>query len=169
MFNICSHYFYNAGYLGQFCHRYRGPRWMMEALSLFFMVVVIANIAFSGLSRHGYVPIGPSKFPPKSNAHHCSHSIGLSNVATFNFKRWGSGFLPCSWASLVAQMVKNLPAMLETSVGSLGWEDPLEEGMATHFSILAWRIPCPEGHKELDTTEWLSTAHHIPGKGKTQG
>ena len=57
------------------------------------------------------------------------------------------------WASLVAQMVKNLPAMLETSVLSLGWEDPLEEGMATHSSILAWRIPCPEGHKKLDMTE----------------
>ena len=42
---------------------------------------------------------------------------------------------------LVAQMVKNLPAMWETWVRSLGWEDPLEKGMATHSSILAWRIP----------------------------
>ena len=48
--------------------------------------------------------------------------------------------LPYSWASLVAQMVKNLPAMQETWVQSLGWEDPLEEGMAAHSSILAWRI-----------------------------
>ena len=45
--------------------------------------------------------------------------------------------LQYSWASLVAQMVKNLPAMQEAWVRSLGWEDPLEEGMATHFSILA--------------------------------
>ena len=45
---------------------------------------------------------------------------------------------------LVAQMVKNLPAMLETWVRSLGWEDPLEEGMAIHSSILAWRIPRTE-------------------------
>ena len=44
-------------------------------------------------------------------------------------------------ASLVAQMVKNLFSMWETWVQSLGWEDPLEEGMATHSSILAWRIP----------------------------
>ena len=44
----------------------------------------------------------------------------------------------------MAQMVKNLPAMWETWVRSLGWEDPLEEGMATHFSILAWRIPWAE-------------------------
>ena len=46
------------------------------------------------------------------------------------------------WASLVAQMVKNLPGMRETWVRSLHWEDTLEKGMATHFSILAWRIPC---------------------------
>ena len=46
--------------------------------------------------------------------------------------------------SLVAQIVKNPPAMGETWVRSLGWEDPLEEGMATHSSILAWRTPWPE-------------------------
>ena len=45
------------------------------------------------------------------------------------------------WASLVAQLVKNLPAMQETWVQSLGWEDPLEKGKATHSSILVWRIP----------------------------
>ena len=48
------------------------------------------------------------------------------------------------WASLVAQAVKNLPAMQEAPVQSLGWEDPLEEGMATHSSIFAWRIPWTE-------------------------
>ena len=47
----------------------------------------------------------------------------------------------CMWASLVDQLVKNLPAVWETWVGSLGWEDPLEKGMATHSNILAWRIP----------------------------
>ena len=47
-------------------------------------------------------------------------------------------------ASLVAQMVKNPPAMWETWVPSLGWEDPLEKGMAVHSSILAWRIPWTE-------------------------
>ena len=45
------------------------------------------------------------------------------------------------WASLVSQMVKNLPAIQETQVRSLGWEDSLEKGMATHSSILARRIP----------------------------
>ena len=63
-------------------------------------------------------------------------------------------------SSLVAQSVKSLPAMQETWVQSLGWDDPLEEGMATHSSILAWRIPTVHGgHKESDTTERLSTAH----------
>ena len=47
-------------------------------------------------------------------------------------------------ASLVAQKVKNSPAMWETWVQSLIWEDPLEEGMATHYSLLAWRIPWTE-------------------------
>ena len=66
-------------------------------------------------------------------------------------------------ASLIAQLVKNLPAMWETWVRSLGWEDPLEKEMATHSRILAWRIPWMEelgglqstGHKESDTTERL--------------
>ena len=66
------------------------------------------------------------------------------------------------WASLVAQSVKNLPAMRETWIRSLGCEDPLEEGMTTHSSIFAWRIPkdrgacSPWGCKVLDTTELLS-------------
>ena len=49
-------------------------------------------------------------------------------------------------ASLVAQLVKNLPAMWETWVRSLGWEDPLEKGKATYSSILAWRISWTTGH-----------------------
>ena len=66
--------------------------------------------------------------------------------------------LQYSWASLVAQLVKNPPAMQETWVQSLGWEDPLEKGKATYSSILVWRIPwtSPWGHKESDRTERLS-------------
>ena len=59
-----------------------------------------------------------------------------------------------SHASLVAQTVKNLPIMQETWVRSLGWEDPLEEGMATHSSILAWRIP-------IDRGAWWATLHGV--------
>ena len=58
--------------------------------------------------------------------------------------REGIGYpLQYSWASLVAQLVKNPPAIRETWVQSLGWEDPLEKGKATHSSILAWRISWP--------------------------
>ena len=67
----------------------------------------------------------------------------------------GIGYpLQYSWASLVAQTVKNLPAMWETWVRSLVWEDPLEEGMATHSSILAWRIP-------MDRGAWWATVQGI--------
>ena len=64
------------------------------------------------------------------------------------------------WASLVAQMVKNLPAMWETWVRSLGWEDPLEEGMATYSSILAWRI-------SMDRGAWWDTVDGVT-KSRTQ-
>ena len=61
---------------------------------------------------------------------------------------WASGR---HWASLVAQMVKNLPSMQETCVQSLGWEDPLEKEMTTHSSILAWKIPWTEETGGLQT------------------
>ena len=83
----------------------------------------------------------------------------LLQMAIFHSVFWG--------ASLAAQMVKNLPAMWETWVQALCWEEPLEKEMATHCNILAWRIPwqrslaghSPWGHKESDTTEavWHST------------
>ena len=71
-------------------------------------------------------------------------------------------------ASLVAQIVKNLPAMQETWVQSLGWEDLLEKGMTTHSRILAWRIPWTEepgglqcmGLQKLDTTEVTEHESH---------
>ena len=55
------------------------------------------------------------------------------------------------WASLVAWMVKNLHAMQETQVQSLGWDDPLMKGMATHSSILTWKIPWTEDPGRLQT------------------
>ena len=54
-------------------------------------------------------------------------------------------------APLVTQMVKNLPAMLETWVRSLGWEDAMEKGMANHSSILTWRIPWTEEPSKLQS------------------
>ena len=70
---------------------------------------------------------------------------------------------PPGSASLMAQLVKNPPAMWETWVWSLRWEDPLEKGKATHSSTVAWRILwtlySPWAYKELDTTERLSLSH----------
>ena len=67
----------------------------------------------------------------------------------------GTGYpLQCSWASLVTQMVKNLSAIWETWVRSPGWEDPLKEDMATHSSILAWRI-------SMDRGAWWATVHGL--------
>ena len=65
---------------------------------------------------------------------------------------WEQMLLYKSLRGLVAQLVKNLPSMQETWVRSLGWEDPMEKGMATHSSIMAWRISWVSlwSHKELD-------------------
>ena len=80
-------------------------------------------------------------------------------------------------ASLVAQTVKNPPAVCETWVRSLSWEDPLEEGMTTHCSILAWRIPMDKGAwwdtvhgvKESDTTERLYFQFSVSCIGEGHG
>ena len=67
----------------------------------------------------------------------------------------GIGYpLQYSWASLAAQMVKNLPALQKTWVRSLDWEDPLEEDMAIYSSILAWRIP-------MDRGAWQAAVHGV--------
>ena len=66
----------------------------------------------------------------------------------------GIGYpLQNSWASLMTQLVKNLPEIWETCVRSLGGEDPLEKGTATHSNILAWRIPWVVESMRWDTTE----------------
>ena len=74
----------------------------------------------------------------------------------------GIGYpLQYSWASLVAQMVKNLPAMRKTWVQPLGQEDPLEEGMTTHSSILAWSTP-------MDRGAWRATVHGVAESSMTE-
>ena len=78
-----------------------------------------------------------SKFP-------FSVDWGKSQYSQIIQTKYMASIFVFSWAPLVAQMVKNLPAMQETHFRSLGWEDPLEKGMATHSRILAWRIPWTE-------------------------
>ena len=71
-------------------------------------------------------------------------------------------------ASLIAQLIKNLPAM-QTRVRFLGREDPLEKGMATHSSILAWRIPWTEEHGRLQTMGSQRVGHYLATKPPPTG
>ena len=85
-------------------------------------------------------------------------TVGLFLVGLILFtKNCFSTSSPVGRASLVAQMVRNLPAMQETLVRSLGWEYPLEEGMATHSSILPLRIPMERG-------DWQATVHGVANR-----
>ena len=95
---------------------------------------------------------------PSMGSHRVGHDWSHSAAAAVT-----SSYLPYKTrAYLVAQMVKNLPAMQEIQVWSLGWEDPLEKGMATHSSTLTWKTPWteePGGLQSMglqsDTIEWL--------------
>ena len=83
-------------------------------------------------------------FPDSSVGKESACNAGNPGLIPGSGRSIGEGIgypLQYSWASLVAALVKNLPAMRETWVRSLGWEDPLEKGEATHSSILDWRIP----------------------------
>ena len=80
--------------------------------------------------------------------------VNLGNYITFIEVMW-------KWSSLVSQLLKNLPAMLETWVQSLGWDDPLEKGMATHYSILAWGIHRLYIHGVANSQTWLSDFHNV--------
>ena len=100
-----------------------------------------------------------------------SNNIGLNRIdpLTYRCLKINTTILCNLYQSFpVAQTVKKLPAMQESWVRSLGWEDPLKEGMATHSSILAWKIFMDRGAwratvhvvAESDTTEWLRAVQH---------
>ena len=111
--------------------------------------------SFLNLQRHMEVVCEPRTL---SVLFHFSLLLPLSNLIYFFQKQVSraSGFgLGTSYqrfrAFLMAQMAKTVPAMQETGVWSLGWEDPLEKGMATHSRILAWRIPWTEAPGRLQS------------------
>ena len=83
------------------------------------------------------------------------YSCGIPKYLLYIFRHSYVEFI----ASLVAQMVKRMPAMQETWVQSLGWEDPLEKEMATHSSTLAWKIPWTEEPGRLQSMG-LQTVRH---------
>ena len=97
----------------------------------------------------------PAGFPDNSVGKKSACNAGDPSLIPVLGRSPGEGIgypLQYSWASLVPQTVKNTPAMWETWVQSLRWKVPLEEGMATHSSILAWRIPTDRG-------AWQATVH----------
>ena len=109
------------------------------------------SVVSDSLQPHGLQPtrlLRPWDFPGKSTGVGCHCLLLLSSKLDITSLQTTSRLwtflcyaLCLPWTSLVAQMVKNLPAMRETWVQSLDWEDPLEKEMATHSSTLAWRIP----------------------------
>ena len=106
------------------------------------------------LWRNVYLDLG---FPGSSAAKESTCNTGDPNLISRSGRSPGEGIgylLKNSWASLLAPSVKNLPAMWETWIQPLDWEDPLEEGMATYFSILAWRIP-------MDRAAWQAAVHGV--------
>jgi len=138
---------------------YRAPVWVLwviQQIPIGYMdcVFILSVISFE---------VG---FPGSSAGKESTWNTGDSGSILELGRSPGEGTghsLQYSWASLMVQMVKNLPAMQETWVQSLSWEDPLEKGMAMHSSILAWRIPMERGawlwdSKESDMTERLSTS-----------
>ena len=101
-------------------------------------------------------------FPDSSVGKQSACNAGDPGFDSWEGRSTGEGIdypLQYSWASIVAQLVKNRPVMQETWVQSLGWEDPLEKGKATHSSILAWRIAWSHGVTKSQT--WLSDFHFI--------
>ena len=96
-----------------------------------------------------------------------THDSGKKLIVSWSHSSEFENLVSSRQASLVTQMVKNLPAMWETWVRSLGWEDPLEEGMATHSSNLAWRIPWTEEPGGLQYTGLQRVGHDWVTKHRT--
>ena len=112
------------------------PVGMREAWNIYFSDYVHLFHQFDYWYGHG--------FHGSSNGKESACNAGDPSSIPGSGRATGKGIgysLQYSWASLMAQLVKNLPAMQETWIWSLGWEDPLAKGTATHTSILAWRIP----------------------------
>ena len=128
------------------------------------LVVYTQKSCYKALGTFTFPNTIPKKFPDSSAGEESICNVGDPGpIPGLGRSPEGIGFpLQYSWAFLVAQMVKNLPAMQETWIWSLGWEDPLKKGMATHSNIVAhWQRSLvgysPWDCTESDTTEWLST------------
>ena len=120
---------------------YKWDYWVKWYTNLMYYIHICRDMGFPGSSAG------------KESA--CNAGDLSSIPGSGRFPGEGIGYpLQYSWASLMTQMVKNLPAMWETWVWSLGWEDPQEGSMATHTTILSWRIP-------MDRGAWWATVHGV--------
>ena len=102
------------------------------------------RVVFLAGAGEGAPGLGRGCFPDSSVGKESTYNAGDPDLIPGSGRSAGEGIgypLQYSWASLVAQLVKYPPAMWETWVQSMDWEDPLEKGKATHSSILAWTIP----------------------------
>ena len=123
---ICFNTFCLRKMKGPFLHPVKSLHFL---LNLYFFFKCLSDI-------HGYVSLKPCNSDWGLNPHG-----GTGTQRSAEQTRWLLPWWLRPWASLVAQLVKHLPALRETWVWSLGWEDPLEKGTATHSRILAWRTP----------------------------
>ena len=128
----------------------RGSSWPRDQTHVFCVSFIGRRVLYHYVVNiHSYVGVAKS-WTWLSWATSVSLGVALSTSYTLVYLL----LLTLLWASLVAQMVKNPPALWDTWLWSLGWEDPLQEGMATHSSILAWRVP-------VDRGAWQATVHGV--------
>ena len=125
--------------------------------------IAVCNHHHKSVLEHVHHP--KTGFPDSSVGKEPSCNVGDPCSIPGSGRSAGKGIgypLQYSWASLVAQLGKNSPAMRETWLWSLDWEDPLEKGKATHSSILAWRIPWTIVHGVTKCQTWLRDFHTSP-------
>ena len=121
---------------------------------MYFSFVVMEVSKFTSNHRGGPTQMRKCRLPQEQVDSYARNPNDLRGG-----KKKYSKIFCATWSSLVAQLVKNQPAMREASVRSLGWEDPLEKGKATHSSILAWRIPWTLFSGVAESWTWLSDFH----------
>ena len=128
-----------------------------------FILVAVMQEAKSCMGKSRLANGGHAPWLPGSDEGRATSYYTASGISSKE-KRALDAVYPSHRASLGAQTVKNPPAMQETWVRSLGWDDPLEEGMATHSSILSWRIPRTEGPGRLQSMGWQRVGHDLATK-----
>ena len=130
-----------------------------EVMGLDVMIFVFWMLSFEPTFSHFLSPSSRDFLVPLGCKPLEWYHVHIWGCWYFSWQSWFQVVTHPSWHSLVAQRLKHLPAMRETWFRSLGWEDPLEKEMATHSSILAWRIPWMEEPSGLQSTGSQTVCH----------